>query len=618
MTKRLLCVVMALFFVFSCVPNVQAAKTSKSTYKSDKALAYAKAHWNDGKGLCAEFVSDCLKSGGVDDVYERRVVNLYNALKDKGWGTSYKLTLTEGTSGRISMSANKNKVRAGDPVFFQCNVCKSFEHVVLCNGADSGGYMKDYAHNNPHDGNKTTYTWRECGTNNWTVYSIRMDETEPIYGTVTSVPAPKVSSADNIEQGIQIKWDAIDGATGYRVYRKIPKGTWEYLGTVKKTDYTDTKVQNGQTFIYTVRACKGNVKSAYYGGMEITFLAQVKFKAAAIDNSNAVKVTWNANPKADGYYIYRRKNSESWVRYAELNKSTTTSFVDKNVVSGDTYTYRIRAFKGNVVSSYDVAGVKQLYLGTPKLAKMFNDATGITFTWEPVKGSTGYRIYRRGVGEKTWTYLETVKGNSYTDENVNSGDYYRYTVRSASGKVFGCYDPSGKYLRCVATPELISAKSSNKKVTLTWSHIDGVTGYYVYHKQVGAKYWTRIATVNNKKTSYVDSDVKLNKTYQYTVKAYYNKLMSSYDATGLKCKVVDKVTPPPTTVIFTDVITTTQPNSNLQLSGTQKSVLNSAEVVEPATVPVTEPVTEPVTLPSAIIDVSECVPTTNEAFCVAE
>ena len=601
MTKRLLCVVMALVFAVCCVPGVQAAKTSKSSYKSEKALAYAKEHWNDGKGLCAEFVSDCLKAGGVDDVYERRVIDLYNELNNKGWGTAYKLELTDGTSGKINMSANAGKVKAGDPVFFQCNVCKTFEHVVLCNGADSAGFMKDYAHNNPHDGNKTTYTWRDCGTNNWTVYSIRMDETEPLLGTPTSVPAPKVNYAVNVEQGAHIKWNAIEGATGYRVYRCLPKGSWVYLGTVPYACYTDTSAENGKTYLYTVRACRGSVWSAYYGGMEFAFLSQVKFKSTAIEN-NAIKVTWNENPQADGYYLYRQKDSGNWERYADLNKSTTTSFVDKDVESGSTYGYRIRAFKGGVVSSYDVAGIKQLYLGTPKMTSAVNDSTGITIKWESLNGSPEFRIYRRGAGERYWTYLETVKGNSYTDENVKSGAYYRYTVRSASGKVFGGFDANGLVLRCIATPELQTVSSSAKRVTLTWSRIEGATGYYVYHKLAGAKYWTRIATVTNG-TSYVDADVKVNSTYQYTVKAFYGYTMSSYDATGLSCKVVERVVTPQTTAPTPETDATTQPDTQQttaattlpQVSDVQKADLAIAVTVTPveeAAEAVAEPVTE--------------------------
>jgi hypothetical protein len=34
------------------------------SYNPTAAIEYAKIHWDDGKGLCAEFVSDCLRAGG--------------------------------------------------------------------------------------------------------------------------------------------------------------------------------------------------------------------------------------------------------------------------------------------------------------------------------------------------------------------------------------------------------------------------------------------------------------------------------------------------------------------------------------------------------------------------
>ena len=589
MTKRLLCVVMAMLFVVCSVPFAQAAKTSKSVYKPANALSYAKGHWNDGKGLCAEFVSDCLKAGGVDDVYERRVINLYNALKDKGWGTAYKLTLTGGTSGRISMKANEGKVKAGDPVFYYCNVCKQFEHVILCNGADSAGYMKDYAHNNPHDGNRTTYTYRHCGTDNWTMYSIRMDESETLFGTVTSVAAPKVKEATNLENSITIKWNAITGATDYRVYRCLPKGSWVYLETVNGTSYTDTKVENGKTYLYTVRACKKTVWSAYYGGYEATFISPVKFKSSAIAD-NSIKLTWNTNSSADGYYIYRQKNNGDWVRYADLNKATTSSFVDKDVETGNVYTYRIRAFKGDSVSAYDSAGLKQIFLGTPKMTSIANDLKGITIKWEKLNGSTEYRIYRRGAGEKYWTYLKTVKGNTFTDEAVKSGSYYRYTVRSASGNMYGGFDANGLVIRCIATPKLLTAVPSDKRVNVLWTPVAGATGYYVYHKLAVAKYWTRIATV--KGTVYSDANVKVGSTYEYTVKAYYGSTMSSYDAKGISCKVSEA--PTTTKPLVTQLVTTTK--SELPtISGSQKAVMASEAEVTETTIAVTEPSTEAIT-----------------------
>ena len=131
MTKRLLSAFMALVLSISIVPifNTQTQAASNG-YNYKKALAYASKHWNDGKGLCAEFVSDCLKAGGITDVYETMVVNLYNQLLKKNHGKSYKLTLTGGTRGYVMKSANDNKLKAGDPIFFYCNAFGVNNHTL--------------------------------------------------------------------------------------------------------------------------------------------------------------------------------------------------------------------------------------------------------------------------------------------------------------------------------------------------------------------------------------------------------------------------------------------------------------------------------------------------------
>ena len=51
-----------LFSLILCC--VFIAPVQAASYDAGAALSYASKHWNDGKGLCAEFVSDCLKAGG--------------------------------------------------------------------------------------------------------------------------------------------------------------------------------------------------------------------------------------------------------------------------------------------------------------------------------------------------------------------------------------------------------------------------------------------------------------------------------------------------------------------------------------------------------------------------
>ena len=63
-----------------------------------------------------------------------------------------------------------------------------------------------------------------------------------------------------------------------------------------------------------------------------------------------------------------------------------------------------------------------------------------------VSGATGYRVYRRGAGQSTWTYLGTVTTNTFTDKNVVKNNYYRYTVRAVSGYYSG-FDTNGLYIK---------------------------------------------------------------------------------------------------------------------------------------------------------------------------
>lgn len=156
---------MTLVLLLTAVP-FGIINASAVTYNPTAALNYAEKNWNSGVELCAGFVSNCLRAGGID-IMERTVSNLFYALKDK-YGTAYVLK----TNGPyIYMSDNVGKLSAGDPVFYYCNKCKSFDHTVLCGGSDEAGRMTDYAHNNPHH-NVTTYNYWGC--NSWTIYSVHV------------------------------------------------------------------------------------------------------------------------------------------------------------------------------------------------------------------------------------------------------------------------------------------------------------------------------------------------------------------------------------------------------------------------------------------------------------
>ena len=122
-----------------------------SDYNPTAAVNYAAGHWNDGVGKCASFVSACLKAGGCG-ASSSLVSNLLNALTNGGYGTRYKVTAS---SYYAYYSQNKDKLAAGDPVFFYCSKCGGWQHTAICSGYDSNGRAMLYGHNVAWN-NKTT------------------------------------------------------------------------------------------------------------------------------------------------------------------------------------------------------------------------------------------------------------------------------------------------------------------------------------------------------------------------------------------------------------------------------------------------------------------------------
>lgn len=108
--SSLLCVAMlfSTLSVFGAVPKAKAAG-----YDGAAAARWAGQNYRGNYGLCAEFVSNCLKHGGIDNVYETYVGNLYYKLKETGLFTEYRMTL-RGKRIHPNDAENAGKISEGD------------------------------------------------------------------------------------------------------------------------------------------------------------------------------------------------------------------------------------------------------------------------------------------------------------------------------------------------------------------------------------------------------------------------------------------------------------------------------------------------------------------------
>ena len=390
--------------------------------------------------------------------------------------------------------------------------------------------------------------------------------------SMTKMIAPKLTSCYNEIPGVQLKWTAVDGATQYFVYRKLPNQTsWTKIATLGKTvtAYVDASVVGNTVYQYTVEAKTADGLTGYDEiGRECRFLETPDL----ISRTNAVggvTIKWNKVAGATSYRIYRRGAGVNYWYYLGDFPATLDTFTDLETAnyfpndakknkeakpkSGNYYRYTVRAsYEGQdstgkpytIYSGFDTEGLYLKYVATPKLKAVSNAGNGITVTWNAVNGggSTWYRVYRRGAGSTYWYYLGATQKTSFTDTKIANANnqYYRYTVRAVAGTAdtgwYSAFDTTGLFLKRLINPVLVSATSANGGITVRWKAVAGTTGYYVYRKTANST-WTRVGTVGGaNNTAFVDKNASRGVTYTYTVRACYGTTLSSYNTKGVSAR----------------------------------------------------------------------------------
>lgn len=78
---------------------------------------------------------------------------------------------------------------------------------------------------------------------------------------ITALAKPSVSITTS-DGKPYISWDAVDGATGYYVFRSTDGKNYSVLGYTTRTNYTNTASNAGTTYYYKVKADNSNTKTA--------------------------------------------------------------------------------------------------------------------------------------------------------------------------------------------------------------------------------------------------------------------------------------------------------------------------------------------------------------------
>ncbi len=365
----------------------------------------------------------------------------------------------------------------------------------------------------------------------WNMISRAMDEYDPNYylDYVTkhydyghSVAAPKLNSLSNVNGGVKVSWNAVDGASKYKVFRKTDGTNWTALKTVTTTSYTDKTVVSGTRYYYTVRCVSPIDSSTYISSYNTAGLKKTYFDAPALkkatNGKSGVNVTWEAVDGASKYKVIRKTDSTSW---KAIGYSTSTSYTDKTAVSGETYYYSVRCVdpaNNASISSIEEPGLKKTYVAAPVLSKIVNSYKGVQINWQASDGAEKYRVYRLN-DEGKWVKLADTTAVSYIDRTAESGKTYTYTVKCVNKEgtaAVSAFDTTGKKIKFIAAPVISSITKTSIGITIKWNKPEGSTNHYKIYWKNESGNWTPIATTNT--TSFTDYDVEAGTKYTYTVR----------------------------------------------------------------------------------------------------
>ncbi len=338
---------------------------------------------------------------------------------------------------------------------------------------------------------------------------------------------------------LTLAWEGVTGAEGYRILRKDGSdGKYKEMERVSadKKSYTDSVPSNNKEYSYMVQAYHtsggGEGRGISSEEMSARSIAKAEITSVKAEDEDALVVTWKKVGGAQGYYISRSTSENgTYKRIKTVKSGSTTSYKDKDAKMGQTYYYKVEAYRkdnGQTGKSGASKAVSGRLSAAPKISYVISkNSKTIEIGWGKKSGVWGYRISRSTSSKGNYQVLKTVKGKStttYKDTKVSAGKKYYYKVEAVynnDGNRTYSDASAAKSGMALAKTTITSVKASDSRtLTLKWKKVEGAGGYQIYRSTFKSTGYKLVAEAGSDKVSYKDSGLKAGQTYYYKVRAY--------------------------------------------------------------------------------------------------
>lgn len=367
---------------------------------------------------------------------------------------------------------------------------------------------------------------------------------ESNFGSVgASLEKPQGFIAESGDGKVELKWNPVAGADGYRVYitkTKNHDGSNEGVGETTTDDvatpsYSHVGLYNKDEYSYYVKAYT-NVASNNDEDKTKLFskpsdtrkvVVGVPLNAPedflAVPGDGTVSLSWKPVTGAEGYEVHYWKNGGE---EKQVDRSTG-NYNHINLKNGDVYNYYVVPYK--TVNGVRVHGAQSetltvtvgILLNVPQDLVATTIDGQITVSWSPVQGAEGYVLHYRNRNSSEGEKKIDLSRTTFNHIGLKNGDVYEYWVE-AYKEVNGVRvlsDPSVTISQMVGAvldaPKDFTATTADGVVNLTWTAVDGAEGYII-HASSGGRYYQ----FDVSKVTYAHTDLNNGDIWTYYVTAY--------------------------------------------------------------------------------------------------
>ncbi|HWH69793.1 MAG TPA: fibronectin type III domain-containing protein, partial [Candidatus Sulfotelmatobacter sp.] len=242
---------------------------------------------------------------------------------------------------------------------------------------------------------------------------------------------------------LTLTWTDVSFETNYLLEQKTgTSGSWNQISSLpaNTSTFTVSSLTPNTQYSYRLRTANGVGISDFSPSVTATTLAvppSVPYLYSAYTTAPYyVTLYWSSSSYADTYILERRLSNATWTVATVLN-SSTTSFLDTNVLPLTAYEYRLYATNRAGASGYSATrSVTTPALPAPAAptglwAKPLSGSS-LLITWSDGQIEEGYRLERRTDNPTAWSLIAVLPANtsSFTDTNLLEGRQYVYRLQA--------------------------------------------------------------------------------------------------------------------------------------------------------------------------------------------